>query len=338
MNRHEFQQVAKKFRAGKISLTEFTLQVLPREGPLGPDFDRTSATSIAHNSVRIPSRSPDCHKGDLGHVLIIGGSLGMAGAPALSGLAALRSGAGRVSIATPDICVSTVASFNPCLMTFSILSDSGKICAAGGAQIDAMLNEFDVIAIGPGLGRSKPLDEFVARLYRDFSGPLICDADALNALASVNGCRSVLMDHVGPRVLTPHPGEFKRLVQSEFHNRQDMLEAADELARVTQTTVVLKGQHTQISDGMRRMTNLTGNPGMATAGSGDVLTGIIAALIGQGLHAFDASLTGCQLHGLSGDLGVQALGQHSLIATDIIEYLHQAFMEVAKVNSLGSDP
>ena len=297
---------------------------------------------------RLPPRQPEAHKGDFGSALIVGGSRGMAGAVALAGMAALRGGAGLVRLAVPISLLDSVAGFEPSYMTVPLPADpSGRI--AGGAldritelaekahyqMLHGLPNAFDgiaawadkstVIACGPGLGRSLGLDEMVGRLYREVAKPMVFDADALNALA---GEPEALTSPGGPRVLTPHPGEFARLIgrKLEGETRND---AAVQLAARCGIVVVLKGHRTLVTDGRRWVLNSTGNPGMATGGSGDVLTGLITALWCQGLEPFDAARLGVHLHGLAGDLAAAHMGQVSLIASDLIHYLPQALRKHA---------
>ena len=182
------------------------------------------------------------------------------------------------------------------------------------------------MGMGPGLGQSAELAAIVAQLYRDLTQPMVVDADALNALAKQP---DELKIHAGPRVLTPHPGEFARLLGEEKIPPDEREGRAIALAAATDTVIVLKGHRTLITDGRQSVHNETGNPGMATGGTGDVLTGIITALMGQGLSPFDAARLGAHVHGLAGDLAAAELGQVSLIASDLIRYLHGAFLACA---------
>jgi len=192
----------------------------------------------------------------------------------------------------------------------------------------AMAADADVVALGPGLGRAAEVTHFVERLYRETPLPMIVDADALFALAERP---QALTAPGGPRILTPHPGEFARLTGCATDNddRARSL-AAGELASASggsaEIIVVLKGHHTIVTDGARFSTNQTGNPGLATGGTGDVLTGILTALVGQGLAPFDAARLGVHLHGLAGDLAAKELGQVSLIASDVVDHLPAAFL------------
>ncbi|MEE8452024.1 MAG: NAD(P)H-hydrate dehydratase [Thermoguttaceae bacterium] len=273
---------------------------------------------------KLPERDDDAHKGDFGFVLIVGGSRGMAGAVALAGVAALRGGAGLVRLAVPDGCLETVASFEPSYVTVPLPDDdAGRIESAAFERIVEAADWADVIVVGPGLGRSAGLDDLVGRLYRELKKPLVLDADALNALATQP---DILAEAGGPRILTPHPGEFARLVGENLPLKQRE-EAAIDLATRFGLVVVLKSHHTLTTDGRRTTRNNTGNPGMATGGSGDVLTGLIAALLGQGLEPFEAARLGVHLHGLASDCAADELGQRPMIASDMVEYFSDAFEE-----------
>ena len=185
------------------------------------------------------------------------------------------------------------------------------------------------LALGPGLGRTPGTTEFVARLYREVKQPMVVDADALFALAER---KELLREAAGPRILTPHPGEFARLTGTKpTSDDRSRTQAAGELASASgipsaPIVLVLKGHHTVITNGTEFALNQTGNPGMATGGTGDVLTGVITALLCQGLAPFDAARLGVHLHGRAGDLAVRMLGQVSLIASDLIDYLPAAFL------------
>lgn len=274
---------------------------------------------------QLPPRAEDAHKGDFGLALIVGGSRGMSGAVAMAGMAALRGGAGLVRLAVPDVCLDTVAAFEPSYMTVPLPSDSaGRLRAAAVEKIVELAEPATVVACGPGLGRSDRLDELVGRLYQELAKPMVLDADALNALAAQP---KILGRPGGPRILTPHPGEFARLIGSKLEG-DERDQAAVELAARCGVVIVLKGHDTLITHGKRRAKNTTGNPGMATGGSGDVLTGLITALACQGLEPFDAARLGCHLHGLAGDYAAAELGQVSMIASDLVKFLPDAFEEL----------
>jgi NAD(P)H-hydrate epimerase len=271
----------------------------------------------------LPERPPESHKGDYGLALVVGGSRGMAGAVALAGMAALRGGAGLVRLAVPDVCLETVAGFEPSYMTLPLPCDrAGRISLGAKGRIVEMASSADVVACGPGLGRSAGLTALVSWLYRHLKQPMVLDADALNALASRP---ESLAEPGGPRILTPHPGEFSRLVRQRTDKAQQRDDLAVELAARCRVVVVLKGHRTLVTDGEIRWKNDTGNPGMATGGSGDVLTGLIAALACQRLSPVDAARLGVYLHGLAGDLAAAELGQEAMIAHDLIRFLPQAF-------------
>lgn len=271
---------------------------------------------------RLPARRSEAHKGDFGLALVVGGSRGMAGAAALAGMAALRGGAGLVRLAVPEPCLDTVAGFEPSYMTVPLpADDAGRIAPEAFERLLELIEPATAVACGPGLGRSPGLDRLVARLYRETAKPMVFDADALNALAAEP---AALAHPGGPRVLTPHPGEFAGLIGKKLDG-EERNDAAVELAARCEVVVVLKGHHTLVTDGSRRAINTTGNPGMATGGSGDVLTGLITALACQGLEPFDAARLGVHLHGLAGDLAAEEIGQVSLVAGDLIQYISEAF-------------
>lgn len=268
----------------------------------------------------LPPRPRDAHKGIFGTAILIGGSRGMSGAVALAGMAALRGGAGLVRLAVPDACLDVVASFEPSYMTTPLRCDAQGRIAATYDEVIERAESATCLACGPGLGRSAELDTLVGRLYREVAKPMLFDADALNALAAQS---EGLAQPGGPRILTPHPGEFARLLGRKLEG--DAREAAAvEMAARCGVVIVLKGHKTLTTDGRRCYRNTTGNPGMATGGSGDVLTGLVTALWCQGLEAFDAARLGVYLHGLSGDLAAAELGEPSLIARDLVRFLPHA--------------
>ncbi len=275
---------------------------------------------------RLSRRRDDAHKGDFGLALIVGGSRGMTGAVALAGMAALRGGAGLVRLAVPDVCLDVVAGAEPSYMTVPLPSDdAGRIAAAARDIILERAETATVVGLGPGLGQSAELNELVGRLYVELPNPMVVDADALNALATEP---EILSQHAGERVLTPHPGEFARLVGQKLDG-DARVDAAGELAKQSNVVIVLKGHRTCTTDGQQSAINETGNPGMATGGSGDVLTGLIVAFLCQGFSPFDAARLGVYLHGLSGDIAAAEVGEVSLIASDLVQFLPDAFEEFA---------
>lgn len=330
IDRNEFQKIAKHFRAGKLSLSDFTDAVLP----IGGTVDDVAAFDEQSIDLRLPVRPANSHKGDFGRILLIGGSVEMPGAIALSAMAALRTGAGLAAIMTPKEAWRVVAGFCPCVMTAPVESAFGLMVSAGLEKLLKKCEWADVVAIGPGMGRSKGCQEIVARLYAQVTCPMIVDADALNNLAEAN---VGLSKHQGPRVLTPHEGEFLRLThgQTEMsgNSRSELEQQALRLARENNLVVVLKGPRTFVTDGERKYQNRSGNEGMATAGSGDVLTGTIASMIGQKIEVFEAAEVGCYLHGLAGDIFAESQANASaLMATDLLEFLPKAMAELGRGN------
>jgi ADP-dependent NAD(P)H-hydrate dehydratase len=279
----------------------------------------------------LPPRPADSHKGLYGTVLVIAGGRGMAGAAALVGAAALRSGAGLVRVASPAEVQPTVASFEPSYMTFP-LTDDGE----GFLQFDAavpvlehLIDSADVVAAGPGLGQSNQIQALVRWLLETCDKPLVIDADGLNALSKQ---RELLSQVTRPVVLTPHPGEFARLMDMDVaHVQVDREENAARLANLSESlVVVLKGAGTIVTDGRRVYVNRTGNPGMATGGSGDTLTGVIAALLAQKLAPFEAVQLGVYAHGLAGDIARDQNGEIGMIAGDIVDALPDAFHHLSQ--------
>ncbi|MHC4656503.1 MAG: NAD(P)H-hydrate dehydratase [Planctomycetota bacterium] len=276
---------------------------------------------------KLKPRAADAHKGDFGKVCIIAGSVGMSGAAALAGRAALRCGAGLVRVATPKSALPIVASIEPSFTTIALAEDSvGRISAKAINSILDAASENDALAFGPGIGVSGELQSVLQSLLEQKQVRLIIDADGLNNLAKIRDWPVKLKAEL---ILTPHPGEMKRLWSGVFReelpgNRQ---EQAVQLAQQTKTVVALKGAGTVVTDGEKAYVNKTGNPGMATAGAGDVLTGAIAALMGQGLNNFDATVLGVYIHGLAGDIAAEKVGQVSLMTTDIIKTLPDAFLK-----------
>jgi NAD(P)H-hydrate epimerase len=265
-------------------------------------------------------RRPDAHKGDFGHVLVVGGSVGMAGAPALAGTAALRSGAGLVTVACPTDVAKVVASFEPSLMTLPAGADQGALSATSFDSISS--HRSTVLAIGPGIGRLQETVGLVRRLIAASEKPVVVDADGLNAVVGA----TELLRRRSPTVVTPHPGEFASLTgktTTEVQSNRESL--AVDFALTFECIVVLKGAGTIVTDGRRVFVNTTGNPGMATGGAGDVLTGMISGLIAQKLDPYDAAVLGAHLHGFAGDLVAEVGSQESLIASDLVAAIPAAW-------------
>jgi NAD(P)H-hydrate epimerase len=262
--------------------------------------------------------------------MIVGGSRDKAGATALAGLAALRSGAGLVTVVVPRAVQNVVAGFEPSLMTAGL----GDVCCEAfeqdslGEVLELAANQ-TALAVGPGMGTEAPTQRVVHGLYHRIAQPMVVDADGLNAMAQ---WPAGLRAPGGPRILTPHPGEFERLAEKCADDSRERAEQAARLCgqdKTGQTLVILKGHHTIVTDGKRVSFNQTGNPGMATGGSGDSLTGILTALLGQGLSPWDAARLGVYVHGLAGDLAAEELGEVSMIASDIVDFLPLAFQRSA---------
>jgi len=268
----------------------------------------------------LPEREPGSHKGDYGHVLIVAGSPGKAGAAILAARAAVRSGAGLVTAAVPEAILQTVDLGSVESMTLGLPAGLGE------GAVDIVLDAAEgktVLALGPGLGQEPATVEAIRRIVLECPLPLVLDADGLNVFA---GRAADLAARRAETILTPHPGELGRLLGiSTAQIQEDRVAAARGAAEETGAIVVLKGHLTLVASGTAVFVNPTGNPGMATGGSGDVLTGLIAGLIAQGLDALDATVLAVYLHGLAGDLVAGRLGEMALAAGDLIEILPAAF-------------
>jgi hydroxyethylthiazole kinase-like uncharacterized protein yjeF len=318
-------------QAGELVVADIGIAPGVIEGLAGPRVEFLEAQFV-RGLVR--DRAPDSHKGLYGHVLVVGGSRGKIGAPALTARGALRSGAGLVTVAPPVSCWPLVASF-----TAEAMTDPLPETAAGTIAEDALEHVLafgaSVIAVGPGLGRSPSTTEFVRHLVTRSRVPLVIDADALNALAGhVDLLRSRVATDV---IVTPHPGEMARLTGLSIPDVQRArLSIARSFAESYGVHVVLKGHRTVVATPTGdAFINSTGNPGMATAGTGDVLTGVIAAWLASGQPALDAAILGVYLHGSAGDLAAARHGQIGLIATDVIDHLGLAVRALAAPPGLG---
>jgi len=279
----------------------------------------------------IGPRPAESNKGIYGHVLVVGGSVGKAGSVAMAGMSALRAGAGLATVATPKSVLPTVAGFYPELMTEPLPETrAGTISAGAEARLNTLIEGKSVLAIGPGISRNSETSELVRTLVSSIDAPLVVDADGLNAFegrtSELNGKGRVL-------VITPHPGEMARLAGSSTADVQkDRLGVARQFAREHELTVVLKGNRTLVvqPDG-EAWVNTTGNPGMSTGGTGDILTGMVAAMIAQ--HPKDVLMAVCaavHLHGLAGDVMRQSVGEHSMVATDLLRGLPEAFLHAQR--------
>lgn len=278
--------------------------------------------------VSLPDRAVDAHKGTFGRVLVIGGSVGMSGAACLSATAALRGGAGLVSVAVPKSLQPIVASYEPSYMTIGLpCCGNGLLSDVSVDDVRQLVADKDAIAVGPGLGQSKQAADLVLSLFRESACPIILDADALNVVAEYEMFGRV--DSSSPCILTPHPGEFTRLTGLSTADVQSCREdTARDFAAKHGVVVVLKGAGTVVTDGARVFVNSTGNSGMATGGSGDVLTGIMAAQVGQGLSLFDAASLAVHVHGRAGDLAAAEMSERGLIASDLLRFLGAAWRDL----------
>ncbi len=271
------------------------------------------------------NRSKDSHKGTYGRVGVIAGSEGMSGAPFLSSLSALRTGSGLVYTMVPDV-ISNILEIKSVEAIVKSFKDNGEgFSRTSIKDIIDYSKKLDIIALGPGLGVDDDRKELVCEILKNVSCPVVLDADGINCIANN---KQVLKNRKSTTVITPHMMEFSRLTNVDVDELQNNREKYSmDFAKLYGVIVVLKGHNTVVCDGEKVYINSTGNPGMATAGSGDVLTGVIASLLGQGLKAFDAAKMGVYLHGLAGDMVKQEKGEHGIIASDIIEFIPLAIKQ-----------
>ena len=263
----------------------------------------------------LPDRDPWAHKGCFGKILLLCGSRGFTGAAALAARAALRTGAGLVFLGVPESIYEIEAVKLDEPIVFPLPEEDGKLSAAAIPQILHRLPQMDAVLIGPGLGQSDGVFAVVNAVLEHFSGPVVVDADGINVLSTH---RDLLRERVSPTIVTPHDVEFARLGGVITEDRASSAAAA---ARDLGAIVLLKGHRTVISDGAECYCNRTGNPGMAVGGSGDVLSGIIVSLLGQGLSPIVAAACGAWLHGAAGDLCAKDLGQYGMLPSDMVEAL-----------------
>jgi ADP-dependent NAD(P)H-hydrate dehydratase / NAD(P)H-hydrate epimerase len=286
---------------------------------LAPDDAMVSLLEEEDARGWLPQRRADSNKGTYGHLLVVAGSRGKSGAAALAGLAALRSGVGLCTVASPENALSDVLGHAPELMGLALDDDK----PLGPLHLEALLEAAegkDALVLGPGIARGKKTHQLISQLLERFPGPVVLDADALNAVA---GRLDVLRAAQGPLVLTPHPGEMARLSGlSVAEIQSNRVAVARDFARAHRVVLVLKGARTVVAspDGRARV-NPTGNPGMATGGTGDVLSGVCGALLSQGLAPVDAASTAVYAHGLAGDLEQEWRGDLGLIASDLLSGL-----------------
>ena len=249
----------------------------------------------------------------------------MSGAAVLCASAALRGGAGLVRVAVPREILPIVAAGNPCYMTAPLGQDNdGRLDPSAEGDLLGLARGNDVVAMGPGLGRGSSVTSLLSSVLKHLQVPLVLDADGLNAFVQDPS----QLKRSAPLILTPHPGEFSRLLNIEIPTVQaHRRELATAFAAENGLVLLLKGHRTIVTDGRRVYENTTGNPGMATAGSGDVLTGLIAAFLAQGLEAFAAAQLGAYVHGLAGDLAKAEIGEVGIIASDLLARLPLAIKQ-----------
>jgi ADP-dependent NAD(P)H-hydrate dehydratase / NAD(P)H-hydrate epimerase len=272
----------------------------------------------------------DSNKGMYGHVLVIAGGRGKTGAAAMAGVGALRAGAGLVTVASAESAIAQIAAHAPEIMTEPLPeTGDGSISMRVVEHLTALVDKKNVVAIGPGMGRNPETSQLIRRLVNELPRPMVVDADALNALDAKT------LRAPAPRILTPHPGEMARLANSNVADIQaDRVGCARAFAQERAVYTILKGNRTVIAspDG-RIWINPTGSPAMATGGTGDVLTGMIAGLVAQFPDQLEAALLAAvYLHGRAGELGAAQLGEKALIATDLFEFLPEAMREVADLS------
>lgn len=272
-------------------------------------------------------RRPDSHKGDYGHILVLAGSVGLTGAAYLTAQAALLSGSGLVTLGIPKSLNAILARRLTEVMTKVLPETKAQsLSLKAFSQIKKFSEKADVIAIGPGLSQNRETQTLIRKVVSSINKPMVIDADGLNALVGH-------LDILPATVLTPHPGEMARLIaRTKGFIRKDRKKVAKDFAAKYNVTLVLKGHRTVVAGPSGKIyVNKTGNPGMASGGMGDVLTGIIASLIGQGFSAFDAAKIGVYVHGSAGDIAAKEKGQPSLIATDLLNKLPDVLRKQEKL-------
>ena len=263
----------------------------------------------------LPDRDPFAHKGDFGKLLLLCGSKGYTGAAALAAMGALRSGAGLVFLAVPESIYAIEAVKLMEAIVFALPDSDGMLSVDAKESIAQHLDSKSAVLIGPGLGKGAGCEAAVLQVLQDFEGPVILDADGINLVAAH---KDVLRGRTGITVITPHEGEFARLVGPVGNNR---IAAATEAANDLGVIVLLKGHETVITDGNVCYVNTTGNPGMAVGGSGDVLAGVITALIGQGVSQLEAAACAAWLHGAAGDICAKEIGMYGMLPSDMLNVL-----------------
>ena len=272
-------------------------------------LDHTQVLSI------LPERSPNSHKGNYGKILLLCSSKGYTGAAAMAAMGALRSGAGLVYLAVPECIyeIEAVKLTEP--IVYPLPSQNATYSMDAIPHIDAMLTGKDAVLIGPGIGANEMTEAIVCHVLENFDGPILLDADGINVL---NTHKNLLRGRTSPTILTPHDGEFLRLGGVL---EGDRVQSAIRFAQEFGVILLLKGHRTIITDGMQCYINPTGNPGMATGGSGDILAGIIVSLVGQGIPPLEAAACSAWLHGAAGDICASEIGQYGMLPSDMLHVL-----------------
>ena len=273
--------------------------------------------SLTHEEINsiLPVRNPDSHKGDFGKILLLCGSRGYTGAAALAAMGALRCGAGLVYLAVPECiyAIEAVKLTEPIVIPLSGSENTFSIDAA--SMVEKLLDGKDAVLIGPGLGCTEGSLCVLKTVLQKFCGPVVIDADGINLLQHH---RDLVRGRIAATILTPHMGEFQRIGGNAELVRSH---AAAELAQDLGAIILLKGHETVITDGIDCYINHTGNPGMSVGGCGDVLAGIITALLGQGIAPLEAAACGAWLHGAAGDICAAEIGQYGMLPTDMLAVL-----------------
>lgn len=272
---------------------------------------------LTHKDVlaMIPVRMPESHKGNYGKLLLLCGSVGYTGAAALAAMAALRMGAGLVYLGVPKSIYEIEAGRLLEPVVFPLEDENGAYAASAATKISEMLDRMDAVLIGPGIGKTEGARHMLQTVLEKFNGPVVVDADGITLLSEH---KDLVRGRCGQTILTPHDGEFERLYGDIGDDRKY---AAISLACDLNSIVLLKGHRTIITDGQACYENHTGNPGLAVGGSGDVLSGIIIALLGFRLPALEAAACGAWLHGAAGDLCAEQIGQYGMLPSDMIQVL-----------------
>lgn len=263
----------------------------------------------------LPNRAPDSHKGDYGRILLLCGSCGYTGAAALAAMGALRCGAGLVFLGVPESIYAIEAIKLNEAIVFPLPDENGMLSADAVIPVQKKMRDMDAVLIGPGLGQSVGTMAVLNAVLQGFEGPVVVDADAINLLASD---ADVLRQRKGVTILTPHEGEFRRL---GIGVDADRIAGAQMLAKEFGCIVLRKGHDSVITDGEKVYINPTGNPGMAVGGSGDVLAGMLAGLLGQKIAPLEATACAAWLHGAAGDRCAEKLGQYAMLPSDVLNEL-----------------